>query len=157
MITTVKDAYKEKVLATALESVSVAYGIKKDDVISKCRTEDVSHARHAYCALVVLEFNDPIPDAEKSRRVKLSDIGGYISRDHASALYGARVSHSNNMGGQNTDYIPKYWKARKQFVESLELLSKSDRQKRLGEIHVEMTKLEIEKQQLMDIKKKLRK
>ena len=154
MITTVKDAYKEKVLATALECVSVAYRINKEDVTSKCRTEDVSHARHAYCALVVLEFNDSIPYAEKSRRVKLSDIGGYISRDHASALYGARTSHSNNMGGQNTDYIPKYWKARKMFLESLDLLSKSDRQKRLGEIHVEITKLEIEKKKLLDTKKK---
>lgn len=154
MITTVKDVYKEKVLAAALECASVAFRISKEYIVGKSREANIIHARHAYCALVVHEFNSNIPKRCSNARIKYSDIGGYVNRDHASALYASQTSHMKNIHEWDANYISGYDNALKMFKDKIGLLGNPGKQKRLEEINMEMTKLVVERSTLLESKNK---
>lgn len=149
MITTVEDDYKIEILSTALKCVSSVFDISEEAIKGPSRKRDISHARQAYAALVVREYNAAIPDEEKIRKIKLSDIGGFVNKDHATILYSSGVAHENNMSEKNADYNPFYSKARVAFLDETERHFTFGARRRVNEIDVELSRLSSEKTQLL--------
>lgn len=135
------------VLDTAIEAVCSAFGVIKEEILGPSRVRELVYARHAFCSLVVNEYNAGQRRIHLSG-IRLEDIARFINRDHSTIIYSAGTSHKNNMEGRNDRYIPLYYRARTAFSASVDVYSKKDIAHRLAEINRQRILLDNEEREL---------
>jgi len=103
----------------AIESVCDAFGVTQDAVLGGSRERRCVYARHAFCSLIVNEYN-PVERGAGRYSIPLRITGWRIHKDHSSVLHSSGdKAHLALMFTEDSFYYPYYMSAREMFTEGI--------------------------------------